>query len=137
MRMYDLVFDEAILASALGACADLAALGDGRKIHSIVIRAAFQSYKHTSIALIEMYSKCGDVESSQNLFKEAKHKEDFFLWNSLIVGLTKNGYAIEALEIFNQLQQSRINPEDISFHGILTACSHTGLIDKGCSFSSL
>ncbi|KAL0920553.1 hypothetical protein M5K25_009695 [Dendrobium thyrsiflorum] len=134
MRMSDLGFDEAILASALGACADLAALGDGRKVHSIVIRTAFQSYKHTSIALIDMYSKCGDVESSQNLFEEAKHKEDVILWNSLIVGLAKNGYAIEALEIFYQLQQSRINPDDISFLGVLTACSHAGLIDEGRSF---
>ncbi|KAH0463191.1 hypothetical protein IEQ34_007773 [Dendrobium chrysotoxum] len=134
MRMYDLGFDEAILASALGACADLAALGDGRKVHSIVIRTAFQSYKHTSIALIDMYSKCGDVESSQNLFEEVKHKEDVILWNTLIVGLAKNGYAMEALEIFYQLQQSRINPDDISFLGVLTACSHAGLIDEGRSF---
>ncbi|PKA46219.1 Pentatricopeptide repeat-containing protein [Apostasia shenzhenica] len=137
MRKYDIRFDESILASALGACTAIAALIEGKKIHSLVFRSAFHSYKYTSIQLLDMYSKCGDVGSSLLVFEEIKHKDDVTLWNSMIVGFAKNGYAQEALHLFHQLQQSKINPDDITFLGVLTACSHAGLTSKGRGFFEL
>ncbi|KAK8935749.1 Pentatricopeptide repeat-containing protein [Platanthera zijinensis] len=133
-RERDLGFDEAILASVLRACADLAALDYGRMAHGIVIRTAFESHRHTGIKLIDMYSKCGDMGSCRQLFELEKHKEDVILWNSMIVGLAKNGHALEALVIFDRMRGSRMNPDDVTFLGVLAACSHAGLVDEGRKF---
>ncbi|KAG0452721.1 hypothetical protein HPP92_025385 [Vanilla planifolia] len=134
MSRHGLRFDEAIFATTLGACAELAALAYGRKVHGLIISTAFQSYKYTSSTLIEMYSKCGDVESSLQVFEEVQHKDDLIFWNSIIAGLAKNGHAHQALDMFHAMQQLQVNPDGITFLGILTACSHAGLITKGYEF---
>lgn len=134
MRSYNIRSDEVTFASVLGACADLAALGDGREIHSLIVKTGYNSYEYVSSALIDMYSKCGHVTASHQVFKELERKEDIIAWNSMIVGLAKNGCAEEALNLFQAMEKSNIMPDDITFLGILTACSHAGLVFEGRSF---
>ncbi|CAD5175506.1 unnamed protein product [Musa acuminata subsp. malaccensis] len=133
MRSYNVKSDESTLASVLKACADLAALRNGKMVHSLIIRTGFGSYEHTTSGLIDMYSKCGEVGASLQVFQELGNKEDIISWNSMIVSFAKNGYAEEALELFQQMEQLQIKPDDITFLGVLTACSHAGLVSKGHS----
>ncbi|THU74037.1 hypothetical protein C4D60_Mb04t29140 [Musa balbisiana] len=74
-----------------------------------------------------------DVGASLQVFRELGNKEDIISWNSMIVSFAKNGYAEEALELFKQMEQLQIKPDDITFLGVLTACSHAGLVSKGHS----
>lgn len=134
MRTFGATPDQATFASVLKACASLAALRDGKEIHGLVIRMGFDSDEYASIALIDMYSKCGDVSASLCIFNEMKNKQDVISWNSMIVGFAKNGYAEDALRLFEKMQQELVKPDDITFLGVLTACSHAGLVSKGCIF---
>ncbi|KAL6903503.1 hypothetical protein ACP4OV_004316 [Aristida adscensionis] len=134
MRSYDVRSDEATFASVLKACSDIGTLTDGKEIHGLIIKSGFVFHDIATSALIDMYSKCGDIISSFEIFKELKNKQDIMPWNSMIVGFAKNGYANEALFLFQQMQESQIKPDEITFLGILTACNHAGLISEGRHF---
>jgi pentatricopeptide repeat protein len=134
MRSYDVHSDEATFASVLKACSEIAALADGKEIHGLIIKSGFVYYETATSALIDMYAKCGDAISSFEIFKELKNKQDIMPWNSMIVGFAKNGYANEALLLFQKMQESQIKPDEVTFLGVLIACSHAGLISEGRNF---
>ncbi|ONK70751.1 uncharacterized protein A4U43_C04F1150 [Asparagus officinalis] len=137
MRGFSVHSDEATYSSILKACADLASLRDGKEVHGLVIQTGFSSYRYTVSALIDMYSKCGDVDHAFQVFKESNNKQDIILWNPMIVGFAKNGFAEEALFLFHRMQESKINPDNVTFLGVLTACSHAGLVSQGRGFFEL
>lgn len=39
--------------------------------------------------------------------------------------------AAEDLALFKQLQEEGLEPDGITFTGVLSACSHSGMLDKG------
>ncbi|OWM85075.1 hypothetical protein CDL15_Pgr027862 [Punica granatum] len=133
MRNTNILPDQATFASILKASSALSSLPEGRKIHSLVFHTGFNSDELTSAALIDMYAKCGEVHSSTQVFNEMETKTDVVSWNSMIVGFAKNGFAEEALKVFNEMKQSHssCSPDDVTFLGVLTACSHAGLVSEG------
>ncbi|XP_038899907.1 pentatricopeptide repeat-containing protein At3g09040, mitochondrial [Benincasa hispida] len=132
MRSENILPDQATFASVLRACAGLSSLQNGQEIHSLIFHTGFNMDEITCSSLIDMYAKCGDVKSSVQVFHEMRRKNSVISWNSMIVGLAKNGYAEEALEIFNQLeQQQSIIPDEVTFLGVLSACSHAGRVSEG------
>jgi pentatricopeptide repeat protein len=65
------------------------------------------------------------------VFEEMGCKNDVISWNSMIVGLAKNGYAEYALKIFDEMKQTSVMPDDVTLLGVLTACSHAGRVSEG------
>ena len=137
MRDHNVHSDEATFSSVLKACSDLASLRDGKEVHGLIIRTGFSFYRYTGSALIDMYSKCGDVGASFQVFEELNSKEEIIVWNPMIGGFAKNGFAEEALMLFHQMQELKITPDDVTFLGVLTACSHAGLVSQGRGFFDL
>jgi pentatricopeptide repeat protein len=131
MRSCNVLLDQATFVSALRACAVVSSIKDGRETHSLIFHTGFDSDELTSSALVDMYAKCGDVKSSMQVFKEMSRKKDVISWNSMIVGFAKNGYAEDALRVFDEMKQSHITPDDVTFLGVLTACSHSGRVSEG------
>ncbi|MQM02163.1 hypothetical protein Taro_034925 [Colocasia esculenta] len=131
MHNYGIQPDQSTFASVLGACADLASLKDGKVIHCIIVKTGFGSDEYTGSSLVDVYSKCGEICASIKVFKEMKNKAGIISWNTLIVGLAKNGFAKEALVTFHQMLELNILPDEITFLGVLTACSHAGLVSEG------
>lgn len=131
MRTENNLPDQAAFASVLRACSGLSSLQNGREVHSLILQTGFNMDEIVCSALIDMYAKCGDVESSAQVFHEMCSKNSVISWNSMIVGLAKNGYAEEALEVFTQMEQESIMPDDVTFLGVLSACSHAGRVAEG------
>jgi len=119
----------------LPACADLAALEQGKEIHEVIMRSGYQSQVFVSNALIDMYAKCGSIEDARNVF-DKMFKRDVVSWNAMLAGYAMHGFGKEALQLFEQMQQSDINPDHITFLGILSACCHAGFLDKGLQYFS-
>ncbi|KAF3543073.1 hypothetical protein DY000_02003851 [Brassica cretica] len=131
MRQDGALPDQATFVTVLRVCSVLSSLREGRAIHSLTFHLAHDLDELTSNTLIDMYAKCGDMKSSSQVFDEMKRRSNVVSWNSIINGYAKNGYAEDALKIFDSMRQSRITPDEITFLGVLTACSHAGRVSEG------
>ncbi|XP_062231075.1 pentatricopeptide repeat-containing protein At5g16860-like isoform X2 [Phragmites australis] len=123
------------ISCILMACAHLAALRMGKQIHAYVIR--HHQYE-TSVyfvanCLIDMYSKCGDVDTARNVFDSMPKRNDVS-WTSMMSGYGMHGRGNEALDIFDKMQKAGFVPDDISFLVLLYACSHSGMVDQGLDY---
>jgi pentatricopeptide repeat protein len=86
-------------------------------------------------ALVTMYSKCGTIDDALKLF-DAMICRDIISWNAMITGYAQHGRCLESLNLFEQMQSRCIKPNEISFVGVLSACSHAGLVDEGWHYYS-
>eukprot|EP01018_Ginkgo_biloba_P036669 Gb_31699 [translate_table: standard] len=121
------------ILSVLPACTRLAALQQGKEIHNYIVRGAFESDVFVGNALIDMYAKCGSIESARHVF-DKMFQRDVVSWNVMIAGYGLHGHGEDALALFVQMQQTGMKPDQITFVGVLSACSHAGLVDEGWKF---
>ncbi|XP_028791468.1 pentatricopeptide repeat-containing protein At5g66520-like [Neltuma alba] len=119
-----------ILSSMLTACANLGALDLGRWIHSYMERNFIQMESVLGTALLDMYAKCGRLDTAWEVFENIPVKE-VFTWNAMIGGLAIHGQADEAIKLFTKMNREKLKPNDITFIGVLNACAHAGMVDKG------
>eukprot|EP01018_Ginkgo_biloba_P022487 Gb_36081 [translate_table: standard] len=122
--------NQVTFASILSVCAKLAMLEQGKEVHAHILRSGFVSDDLTDNALLDMYAKCGSIDDAQWTFDKMPNP-DVVSWNSLIAGYGKHGRGKEALQLFQQMQQAGMKPNDITFVCVLSACSHAGLVDEG------
>ncbi|XP_059652280.1 pentatricopeptide repeat-containing protein At5g48910-like [Cornus florida] len=122
-----------VLSSLLAACANVGALDQGRWIHTYMERNFIPIDAVLGTSLVDMYAKCGRLDLAWRVFEKMKQKE-VFSWNAMIGGLAMHGCAEDALELFLKMQGEKIKPNDITFVGILNACAHAGLVDKGLKY---
>ncbi|KAI7742337.1 hypothetical protein M8C21_012027, partial [Ambrosia artemisiifolia] len=98
------------LISVLSVCSSLASLDHGREIHAQLVKALFDTDVYVGSVLITMYVKCGYAQ---------------------------HGLGEEALEMFRKLCSLDIAADDVTFIGVLSACSYTGKIEEGLEMFEL
>eukprot|EP01018_Ginkgo_biloba_P000686 Gb_34816 [translate_table: standard] len=118
------------LTSVLTSCASLAAGEHGKKVHAHIIKTAFESDVCIGSALVDMYGKCGNVGDALKMFNEMPER-NVVSWTAMIAACAQHGYSREAFQLFEEMQLVGIEPNQITFVCILSACSHAGLIDAG------
>ncbi|KAJ6995517.1 pentatricopeptide repeat-containing protein [Populus alba x Populus x berolinensis] len=102
----------------------------GTEVHIYAIENGLASSPHVTTALIDMYAKCGSMQQGLQVFYKSQVK-DIYCWNALISGLALHGHGHAALNIFNKMRKNHTRPDDITFIGLLSACSHSGLVQEG------
>lgn len=122
--------NEVTIVCVLSACAQLGALELGRWLHSYVEMHGIEVNHLVGSALINMYSRCGDIDEAERIFN-GLWKKDVTTYNSLIVGFALNGKSVEAVKMFQRMISEGVRPTNITFTGVLNACSHGGLVDLG------
>lgn len=130
MQMDGVKPDKYTLVTLLTGCAQLGALEQGEWIHGYLKESGIRIDAVVGTALIEMYAKCGCLEKSLQIFYQLNQK-DTASWTSVICALAINGNIDKALELFSEMIQVGIRPDDITFVGVLSACSHGGLVEEG------
>lgn len=130
MRRAGEIFNRSSFTSTLTACADIAALELGMQVHGLLIKAGLHAGSYVGNALLAMYCKCGSIKEAYDSFDEIVEK-DVISWNTMISGYARHGFGKEALEVFALMKEAGIKPDEITMVGVLSACSHTGLVDFG------
>ncbi|KAF0931425.1 hypothetical protein E2562_004552 [Oryza meyeriana var. granulata] len=141
MRAEGIRPDQFTFASVLCACARLAALEHGRRVHSVMVKSRVGGgggNVFVDSALVDMYLKCSSPEDASRAFAAAPAR-NVTMWTAVISGHGQHGRVAEALALFEQMTRvDRLRPNDVTFLAVLSACAHAGLVDEGLRhFSSM
>ncbi|XP_076921640.1 pentatricopeptide repeat-containing protein At1g74630 [Bidens hawaiensis] len=128
---------EVSLTGILSVCAQAGAFEFGKMLHGYIEKSGFGSIMTINNALLDTYAKCGHVEMARLVFNRMPGRKTIVSWTTMVAGLAMQGYGEEALEIFNQMEGSGIEPDGVTFISVLYACSHAGLVEHGCNYFSM
>nr|XP_004301707.2 PREDICTED: pentatricopeptide repeat-containing protein At1g32415, mitochondrial [Fragaria vesca subsp. vesca]XP_011465186.1 PREDICTED: pentatricopeptide repeat-containing protein At1g32415, mitochondrial [Fragaria vesca subsp. vesca] len=117
----------------LGAAGAMSYLDSGRQFHGLLTKTHYELDLFISNSLISMYAKCGEIDDAYRAFSNMSFR-DLISWNSMIMGFSDHGLTDKTLKIFEAMVQSGTQPNSVTFLGILSACSHAGLVHKGWEF---
>lgn len=118
------------MSSVLAASADLAAINEGIQIHSHVLKMNLENDLSIQNSLISFYAKCGNVIDAYKTFIDVV-EPNVVSYNSIINGFAQNGFGKEALNMYKRMQSEGLEPNRVTFLGVLSACTHAGLIADG------
>ncbi|OMP09476.1 hypothetical protein COLO4_05434 [Corchorus olitorius] len=124
------IIDPLVLSSIVGASANIAMLELGKQVHGLTIGLGYESCLFISNALVDMYAKCSDIVAAKDVFCRMSRR-DVVSWTSIIVGAAQHGRAEEALSLYDEMVSNGVKPNEVTFVGLIYACSHVGLVDKG------
>ncbi|XP_037439583.1 pentatricopeptide repeat-containing protein At2g20540-like [Triticum dicoccoides] len=134
MQMEGFEPDDVSIVAVLPACAQLGALELGRWIYAYCNRHRMLRETYVCNALMEMYARCGCIDQALQLF-DGMEEKDVISWSTMINGLAAHGRAKEAVLLFVDMErEGKVRPNGITFVGLLSACSHAGLLDEGLNY---
>ncbi|KAM7500227.1 hypothetical protein LguiA_024641 [Lonicera macranthoides] len=119
--------------SAVSAAANMANIKQGKQIHACIIKTGYNAETEASNVLITLYAKCGSLDDSMREFLEM-HEKNEISWNAMITGYSQHGRGTEAIKLFEEMKRVGLNPNYVTYVGVLTACSHVGLVDEGLGY---
>ncbi|XP_072973890.1 pentatricopeptide repeat-containing protein At3g62890-like [Typha angustifolia] len=152
--------DVVTMVVVLSSCAELKDLELGRRIHGLV-KDEMAISNNLVVALVDMYSKCGDIKAAHEVFLSMGAKipqawnaiidgyckigdvdvarslfdqmqvHDVISFNSMITGYIHCGKLKEALFLFAELRSSHMRPDNFTIVGLLTACASLGALAQG------
>ncbi|XP_071712010.1 putative pentatricopeptide repeat-containing protein At3g11460, mitochondrial [Rutidosis leptorrhynchoides] len=120
------------IINVLSLYSHLSNLPQGRCIHAYTLRRFTSLDRDLSLAnaFITMYARCGSLEYGEKVFNNLREK-DIVSWNAMIAGYGVHGRGDIAMLTFEKMVNKGIKPNRVSFVSALSACSHSGMIDKG------
>ncbi|XVF87274.1 hypothetical protein PTKIN_Ptkin18bG0105900 [Pterospermum kingtungense] len=112
--------DNCTLVNVLSACAHFGALGQGEGVHAYIDKNRIGTNGFVATALVDMYSKCGNIDKALNVFRNASRKD---------IGM--HGFGENALKTFSERLDKGFEPNEVTFIAVLSACSRAGLLNEG------
>lgn len=119
--------NEVTFTSILGACANPAALPEGKTIHLSIVANGIEAVVLLGNALISMYDKCGSLEDAGSVFDKMHHR-NVASWNAMISAYSHHGHGQKALHLFQHMQEQSVEPNEITF---LCICPVPAALDEG------
>ncbi|XWS31175.1 hypothetical protein CRYUN_Cryun23aG0054800 [Craigia yunnanensis] len=126
--------NEITFVCVLSVCSRLGALELGRWVHSFMRKQRGIELNHfVGGALINMYSRCGDINEAERVFAMMKER-NVITYNLMISELAMHRKSTEAIEIFRGMIKQGFLPTSVIFVAVLNACSHGGHLKEAYSF---
>ncbi|XP_062197466.1 pentatricopeptide repeat-containing protein At1g09190-like [Phragmites australis] len=123
--------DDGTLAAVLPACGRTGSVGLGRWAHEYARKTGLLDRTvNVANAVVDMYCKCGDVGSAMEVFKGMLQRS-VVSWNTMIAGFSLNGHGVDGIEVFKEMRNHGMEPNAVTFLGVLGCCAHSGAVDVG------
>ncbi|KAF6155135.1 hypothetical protein GIB67_019661 [Kingdonia uniflora] len=131
---YSYSLDPITMVSVLSACACVCAHKIGCALHAYSVKDGFLSSNvYVGTALLNLYSKFGDSESSHRVFDEMGDK-NIVTWSAMMAGYGMHGDVTGSVTLFSETLKENLEPNEVVFTNILSACGHTGMVGEGWNF---
>ncbi|GKF51020.1 pentatricopeptide repeat-containing protein [Tanacetum coccineum] len=78
-----------------------------------------------------MYAKSGNISNAKRVFDMISCLKDTVSWTSMVISLAQHGFGAESLELFERMLSFDIKPDHITYVGVISACTHMGLVKEG------
>ncbi|KAL9297351.1 hypothetical protein ACSQ67_023247 [Phaseolus vulgaris] len=125
--------DNFTYATVLDICANMATVELGKQIHAQILKLQLHSDVYIASTLVDMYSKCGNMQDSRLMFEKAP-KRDYVTWSAMICAYAYHGLGEEAIKLFEEMQLLNVKPNHTVFISVLRACAHMGYVDRGLHY---
>ena len=99
-----------------------------KSIHSYMVRRCICGTVLNS--LIDMYSKCGEVNVAHRIFDQMWAKDDVS-WATMMTGYVHHGCFLEALQLLDKMKQKNIKTNKVSVVNALLAAAEMRDLEKG------
>ncbi|KAF3441265.1 hypothetical protein FNV43_RR15178 [Rhamnella rubrinervis] len=129
-NLEDIKPDEITIISLVSACTQLGDLERGDLLCSYSRVYGLDKNLNVLNAILDMYCKCGDLESAKLMFNSMPER-DVLSYTSMLSGLTNLGYYQESLALFRKVQIEKIQPDEFMLVNVLSACAQAGDLDEG------
>ncbi|OEL27210.1 Pentatricopeptide repeat-containing protein [Dichanthelium oligosanthes] len=116
--------DSVGIIAALAACCLESALMQGREIHGYAIRHGLEQDVKVGTSLVDMYCKCGNVASAENVFATMPVRTGV-TWNCMIGGYALNERPVDAFDCFMRMRAEGFQVEVVTAINLLAACAQT------------
>ncbi|KAL6010660.1 hypothetical protein ACLOJK_001098 [Asimina triloba] len=120
--------DKFLMPTIFKACSGLKALRIGEIVHAFVMKKRLDLDVFVGNSLIDMYAKCGDLESSRRAF-DMMGDRDVVSWTALASAYADFGLLQEAREVFESMQASGLDADVISWNALISGFAQHGEID--------
>ncbi|XP_073134093.1 pentatricopeptide repeat-containing protein At2g03880, mitochondrial isoform X2 [Henckelia pumila] len=114
-------------SSVLRSCKELANL---TQLHCCIIKVGLESDVFVKSALIDIYSKLGEMEGALYIFNEMVTR-DPVVWNTIIGGFAQNSNGDEALNLFIRMKRLGFCADQSTLTSVLRACTSLALLELG------
>ena len=104
MQQDGLFANKVIILCFLKACGHAEDIEQGWWIHDLIIRIGLESDPAIGNSLVDMYSKCNDINEARTMF-DVLSSHNVVSWNALLVGLVQHGHDLAAFELFVSMQK--------------------------------
>ncbi|OAY81752.1 Pentatricopeptide repeat-containing protein, chloroplastic [Ananas comosus] len=153
--------DEVLMLSVLSACAQSAVIKQGESMHSLIVKVGLESHVNVQNAIIHMYTSCSDVKAAQRLFDSSSYLDqvswnsmlagylkcglvgdarvmfdkmphkDVVSWSTMVTGYAQHDRFVETLDLFNEMQNRGIKPDETTLVSVISACTHLSALEQG------
>ncbi|KAG0468319.1 hypothetical protein HPP92_017647 [Vanilla planifolia] len=153
--------DRQTFAPLLKSCSLLPSLQPGSAVHASAVVGGFESHAAVSIQLVGLYAHFGRMEDAQKVFDAMPHREtvvwnlmingfckrneldtalrlfrqtnerNVVTWNTMLAGFARAGRDVEVVELFLEMWDLGVEPDDATVVTVLPVCARTGNSELG------
>ncbi|KAG6391792.1 hypothetical protein SASPL_149552 [Salvia splendens] len=130
MRRDDVRPNEFTLATLLKGCSLSLDLDFGKQVHAEVVKVGLLSDVYIGSSLIDLYSKCGELEYADGVFCMMPEKNDF-LWSALLNGYAQVGNGEAVLRLFLKMDEAELRFNNFTISIVLKGIASSGALRAG------
>ncbi|OMO74073.1 hypothetical protein CCACVL1_16952 [Corchorus capsularis] len=105
-------------------------LEEAKKVHDYFLQSTCRSDLTLNNKVIEMYAKCSSMTDARRVFDHMPDR-NMDSWHSMINGYADNGLGDDGLQLFEQMRNMGLKPNEQTFLAVLSACGSAEAIEEG------
>lgn len=127
-----LKIDAAVISHAVSVCGSRRNLHGGVQYHCLALRTGFAANVYVGSSLINLYSKCYELEYAYQVFEEMPLK-NVVSWTSIIAAFAQDWQVDACLDLFHRMKNANLKPNHFTFTSLLSSWMGSGALGQGRS----